>query len=130
MVEYFLPGEGPGNWSRMMSLRLVTNDITPERYAKTMRAISSSPCASYPLPGGQAGFDTLIPIKGGGGLEFSIFRFASLEGSPGVKALQYAEKIPHQKMVSIGVNGLKSLKASHRQSLKAAAFPSISLKGN
>jgi len=114
----------------MMSLRLVAKDITPEGYAKNIAKVSSSPGAAYSLPGGQAGYDTLIVIKGGGGLEFSIFRIASQESSAGIKVLQYSEKIPPQKMTSIGVSGFKTLKTSHRESIKAAAFPSISVTGN
>ena len=109
LVEYFLPGEGPGNWSQMMSLRLIAKDITPQGYARNLAKVSSSPGAAYDLPGGQAGYDTLIPIKGSGGLEFSVFRIAPLGNSPGVNCLQFSEKIPRQKMISIGVDGLKSL---------------------
>ncbi len=128
MVEYFLPGEGPGNWSRMVALRLLAKDTTPTDYAATMGSVSSSPGKAYHLPGGEAGYDTLIPRGGTGGLEFSIFRIAPLKGSPGVKSLQYAEVIPQQRMLAIGVDGLKGLTASHRGTIKSATFPSISLK--
>ncbi|MDB6076605.1 MAG: hypothetical protein JWO82_352 [Akkermansiaceae bacterium] len=123
-VEYFRAGEGPKNWQRLMALRAMPQKTTPKDQAILMGRSAKAGAAAYSAPNGDVGFDSLIP-KSNGGLEFSLFRFAPLPGTEGVKSLQYAEQIPRG---NLDVPKLKALVAKHRAAMMKGPFPAISLK--
>lgn len=129
-VEYFLPGEGPHNWTRLLGLRLNRSDITSSKFISGMaRELekNGTPHEVAPDPGtGGNSIDFMALIRGNDpGLEFNIFRAINLTNEPGIISFQYAQILNKKGMPNLSGKELRTFRKERNAAFGALLVPII-----
>jgi hypothetical protein len=122
IVEYYLTGEGPKSWHKMLALRL---DSTGKGSLDQVKAVQGSRAVrAYNSVDGH-GVEFILSMRGR--QELNVFRY--VDRTNGTVSLQYAEIIPHSQMDGMDdakvQNFLVTARSNAVWGLEAMSIPQI-----
>jgi hypothetical protein len=128
--EYYLPNEGPENWTQLLSVSVYKTGATPAAMARNMEQglllqHADAPHESVAAPDGNSALFMCVNWVGDRqtGSEFSVFR---LQKHPnGVLGYQVSLR-PYQ--AKIGIAEYKALKDRWAQKIQEGRWPDVTLQ--
>ena len=124
VVEYYPAGEGPQQWTRMLALRHIDGQTSPQQQVASMAARMGSSGNSTQTSSHGATHEVDFTVTKNGKVEFNVYRYDPGTSGPGVKSVQYAAVVPKENF-ALGPGAMRALAEKHRKAVMGTSFPEV-----